>query len=442
MKFFRSFFLTNVFFYCLFAVTAILVISFFIEWMYPIGRVIFWIFVGVSILDILFLYAQKNGIKIQREYPERLSNGDYNPLSISVSNYYPTSMKIRLIEEIPVQLQIRNFEMQKTLQSKQIESFWFEIRPTKRGKYIFRKCNVFVRKIGFFERRYQIETPTEMTCYPSFLQLKKYQLLATTNRLHELGVKKIRRIGASLEFDTIKDYSLGDEYRHINWKATGKQQILKVNQFQDEKSQPIYSFLDLSRTMRMPFNEMTLLDYSINASLVLSNISLLKHDKAGLLTFSSDVKKHLVADRKNHQMQLILEALYNIKTNFEEAEFGHLYTYMRKHIAQRSLIFLYTNFETLDALNRQIRYLRLMKKSHIVVVIMFKNTEMIQLAEQTAYRTIDIYNQVIAEKFINEKELIIQKLHQSGIQTIYTEPQNLTVSSLNKYLEIKARGLI
>ncbi len=442
MKFYKSLFTTNLFYYCIFAMAALFIVSFFIKPIYPIAQYIFLGFLVYAGLDLMMLYATKNGLKITRNYPDRLSNGDYNDLKIEVINLYPISIKARVLEELPIQLQIRDFEIKNKLKKNQVEEFNYQIRPTKRGEYIFRNCNAFVKIFGLFERRYQLETEENLACYPSFLQLKKYQLLATTNRLHELGVKKIRKIGSTLEFDTIKTYTLGDEYRHINWKATAKTHRLMVNQFQDEKAQPIYSFLDMSRSMRMPFEQMTLLDYAINSSLVLSSISLLKQDKAGLLTFSKNIEKHIVADKKNHQMQLILETLYNIKTDFKESEYGKLYTYMRHHISQRSLIFLYANFETLDALNRQMNYLQLMKKSHIIVVIIFKNSELKELALQEANQSLEIYNQIIAEKFLNEKELIIQKLHQSGIQTIYTEPQNLTVNSINKYLEIKARGLI
>ncbi|WP_231577004.1 DUF58 domain-containing protein [Sphingobacterium sp. IITKGP-BTPF85] len=245
-----------------------------------------------------------------------------------------------------------------------------------------------------------------------------------------------------MEFDHVRDYVQGDDYRRMNWKASAKVKKLMINQFEEEKSQPIYSFIDTGRAMRMPFEEMTLLDYSINATLVLSNAAILKHDRAGMLTFSKEIGNQVVAEKRNNQMMRISEALYHIQTEFQESEFGNLYTYANKHINKRSLIFIYTNFETLDALNRQLAYLRMLNRSHILVVIVFQNTELDELAKSSPHRTIEIYNQIIAEKFIYEKNLIIQELHRNGIQTIYTAPENLTINSINKYLEIKARGLI
>jgi uncharacterized protein (DUF58 family) len=272
--------------------------------------------------------------------------------------------------------------------------------------------------------------------------MRKYQLLATTDRLVEMGIKRIRRIGSTMEFDHIREYVRGDEYRHMNWKASAKHNKLMVNQYQEEKSQPIYSFIDTGRAMRMPFEGMTLLDYAINSTLVLSNAAILKQDRAGMLTFSADIGHHIPAERNNKQMRKISDMLYGIQTAFKETEFGKLYAFSKKHINKRSLLFIYTNFETLDGMKRQLPYLRMLNKSHVVVVVVFKNTELVALSKEEAHTTIAIYNKIIAEKFVYEKNLIIQELNRQGLQTIYTAPEDLSINSINKYLEIKARGLI
>src|SRR5690606_40532545 len=112
--------------------------------------------------------------------------------------------------------------------------------------------------------------------YPSFRQMRKYELPAISNRLTEFGIKKIRRIGQNREFEQIKEYVVGDDYRTINWKATARRGTLMVNTYQDERAQQVYAVIDKGRTMKMPFEGMTLLDYDINASLVISNIAIRK----------------------------------------------------------------------------------------------------------------------------------------------------------------------
>ncbi|MFK7747912.1 MAG: DUF58 domain-containing protein, partial [Kordia sp.] len=249
-------------------------------------------------------------------------------------------------------------------------------------------------------------------------------------------------IGHTMEFEQIKEYVIGDDLRTINWKATAKQRQLMVNQYQDEKSQPGYSVIDKGRMMKMPFDELSLLDYAINATLVMSNVVLKKQDKAGMFSFSKKVDNMVIAEKRSSQMNLILEALYNVKTDFYESDFGRLYANIKQNIKHRSLLLLYTNFETVEALNRQLPYLKGIAKSHLLVVVFFKNTELNQLIENDAATIQEAYDKVIAEKFSFEKRLIVNELKKYGIHSILTTPENLTIDAINKYLEMKARGLV
>ena len=297
-------------------------------------------------------------------------------------------------------------------------------------------------KIGLISKRFTFDSDTMVPTYPSFKQLRKFELLNINKNSVEYGLKKIRRIGHTMEFEQIKEYVLGDDLRTINWKATAKKNSLMVNQFQDEKSQPIYSIIDKGRVMQMPFEGLSLLDYAINSALIISNVVLKKQDKAGLFSFSKKVENVVFAERRSSQMRLILEALYNVKTDFFESDFSRLYGEVKRNITQRSLIFLYTNFETLDGLHRQLPYLKAIAKSHLIVVIFFNNTELELLTKVKAQNIKEVYDKAIAEKFAFEKRLIVNELKKFGIYSILTTPEKLTVDTINKYLEIKSRGLL
>lgn len=442
MKKLKKLYFSNQFFYFLIGFVFLFTLSFFFEFLFFTSVILFLTFIFVVSIDVYLLFKHQNPIKIKRIYPEKLSNGDENELTIQLTSQLKNKIKLRLIEELPIQFQYRDFLKTLNLIDSEIQTIHYQLTPKQRGEYHFGFCHVFISILGFVERKYSLEENLMIPCYPSFIQLKKYMLLATTNRLHELGVKKIRKIGTTLEFERIREYTLGDEYRLINWKATAKSQKLKVNQYQDEKSQPIISIIDTGRAMRMPFENLTLLDYAINSSLVLSYVAISKQDKSGLITFSKRIEKQIVPEKKSVQMQLISETLYNITTDFKESEFGKLYTLLKRTVNQRSLLFLYTNFETLDALNRQLNYLRLINKNHVLVVVIFSNSELNQLANTSSSKIRGIYDKIIAEKFIYEKQLIIKEMQSHGIQTILTEPKNLTINSINKYLEIKAKGLM
>jgi uncharacterized protein (DUF58 family) len=245
-----------------------------------------------------------------------------------------------------------------------------------------------------------------------------------------------------MEFEQIKEYVQGDDVRTINWKATARKGNFMVNQFQDEKSQQVYCLIDKGRNMKMPFEGMTLLDYAINASLVISSIALKKDDKAGLITFSNKIASFLPAEKKQGQINKILQILYKEKTAYLESDSEMLYANIRNRINQRSLLILFTNFETLSSMKRQLPHFRKLAADHLLVVVFFENTELKFLLEKRAGNTEEVYLKTIAEKFEFEKKLIVKELQKYGIHSIFTAPQNLTVNTINKYLEIKARNLI
>jgi uncharacterized protein (DUF58 family) len=256
------------------------------------------------------------------------------------------------------------------------------------------------------------------------------------------GIKKIRRIGNNSEFEQIKSYVQGDEPKTINWKATSRRFDLMVNQYQEEKSQHIYCVIDKSRNMQVEFDAMTVLDHSINSTLVFSNIALRNGDKTGLITFSDKIGTKLTANRSNGQMKRILEELYNQHTQFLEPNFELLYQTIRRTISTRSLLVLFTNFQTEFAMRRALPMLRRINQHHLLVIVFFENSDLEEFAFQPLQKTSDVYVSAVAERMITLKSKMAYELKQNGIQTILTNPTDLSIQTINKYLELKAKGAI
>nr|WP_162847664.1 DUF58 domain-containing protein [Flavobacterium foetidum] len=439
----KSLYLNNFFFYVLIGIIAMFFFAFVFPNLYNAVWLLVLILATFTGLDLMLLYLTKTGIEAHRVTPEKLSNGDLNPINISITNHYTFMISIMVIDEIPFQFQARDFKILKTIKASEQKEFGYDLRPTERGEYHFGSLNVYVSSpLRLISRRFTFDKNQMVPAYPSYLQLRKYDLLAFSNNLFQYGIKKIRRIGHTMEFEQIKEYVQGDDLRTINWKATAKKSSLMVNQFQDEKSQSVYMAIDKGRVMQMPFDGLSLLDYAINSSLVLANVILKKQDKAGLFSFSRKVENRVFAERRGSQMQKILETLYNIKTDFFESDYSRLYVDIKKNINQRSLIILYTNFETMDGLNRQLPYLKGIAKSHLLVVVFFQNTELNQIINRKTDTIQEVYDKVIAEKFMFEKRLIANELKKYGIYSVLTQPENLTLDAINKYLEIKSRGIL
>ncbi len=441
--FFKNLFLNNRFFYTLIGVVVLFVLSFIFSSLIVLAKFTFYILLALVFIDITLLHREKNGIQGSRILPEKFSNGDQNKVGLKITNNFWLKMYCTIIDELPTQFQERNFQIQTVVKAGDKVDLNYTVKPLERGEYNFGQLHVYISsKIGLVSRRCSFENSKIVKTYPSFLQLKKYDLISLNQSSLQFGIKKIRRIGNSFEFEQIKDYVQGDNIKDINWKATAKRNQLMVNQFQDEKSQQVYSIIDKGRVMKMPFENLSLLDYAINSSLVISSVVVRKHDRAGIFSFSKKAENFVVAERRNAQMNLIQESLYNIETDFCESDFGNLYGHIKRKITTRSLLLLYTNFESLDAVHRQVPYLRAINKNHMLVVVFFKNTELELLKTKSAKTTQEIFDKIIAEKFSYDKKLIVAELNKYGIQTILTEPQQLTINAINKYLEIKAKGLL
>lgn len=443
MKLLKQLYINNFFFYLLISIVALFCVAFIFPFLYNAIWYLLYLLLGFLALDFIILFVTKNGVEAQRTIPEKLSNGDENQIIVTIKNFYTFPIYTKIIDEIPYQFQIRNFEIKRKIKNASTDDFQYFLRPTERGEYHFGNLNIYASSpLRLLSKRYTFNKDVMVPTYPSYIQLRKYDLIAFSNNLFQYGVKKIRRIGHTMEFEQIKEYVSGDDIRTLNWKATAKKNSLMVNQFQDEKSQNIYMLIDKGRTMKMPFNGLSLLDYAINATLVLSNVILKKQDKAGMFTFSKKIDNRVVAERRTSQMQKILESLYNVKTDYFESDYSRLYADVKKNITQRSLLILYTNFETLDGLDRQLPYLKGIAKNHLLVVVFFQNTELNHITNKKAETIQEIYDKVIAEKFLFEKKLIVNELKKYGIHSVLTQPENLTLDTINKYLEIKARGIL
>jgi uncharacterized protein (DUF58 family) len=439
----RSLFLSGRFFYLAAGLVGLMILS------YPFPFLMGVVFIAASVagmmlgVDILLLYSGFIRIAVRRDVPPVLSLGDDNEVRVLIENRSGLMLRALLLDEIPEQFQARNFSFQFSLPPAKKHDVSYPLRPLSRGEYRFGKAHLFVSTfLGLVRRKFSYAIAEVVPVYPSIIQMKKYELRTFARVANEYGVKKVRRVGHSYEFEHIKSYVRGDDYRSINWKATGRRAQIMVNQYEDEKSQQVYCIIDKSRIMHMPFNGLSLFDYAVNASLVISNIVLGKQDKVGLITFAETPKTMVRADRSRQQLRKILDALYREREGSVEANYEGMYLAVRKFINGRSLLFFYTNFESTYALQRALPQLRKLNDQHLLVVVFFENTEITSTNSMKAETVEDIYRQVTGEEFILTKIQLVQQLRQFGIITMLTRPENLTVASINKYLELKSRGMI
>lgn len=419
------------------------ILAFFIPALLFIPKTAWYLLLGLLVIDYIFLFFLSRAPDAKRFAPERFSNGDENRVVLQVKNSMRFKVDIKIIDELPEQFQARDWQINKRFMAGEVKDIPYTLRPYTRGEYTFGNVILYTRSmLGLLVRRTDAEASMLIPVYPSYMQLRKYELLSKTTVQSEHGNKRLRKIGHSIEFEQIKEYVRGDDMRTINWKATARRSSLMVNNFTDEKSQQVYCIIDKGRLMKMPFANLSLLDYAINSTLVLSKVCLQKQDKVGLISFDNKIGSMLAADRKPVQQANILQVLYNIETSFQESDFEMLYMQLRSRVKQRSLMILFTNFESLPGLKRQLGFLRSIAKHHLLMVVCFENTGLTQLAHSDAADLEEVYIKTIAEKFAYEKRMIVKELSKYGILSILTPPEQLTINAVNKYLQLKARQAI
>ena len=427
-------------------VTGLCIILFITAFFYPgfflFPKILLLVFIALVVIEYLFLFALSK-VPAKRLTADRFSNGDDNKVEMQVKNNMLFTVDMEIIDELPVQFQKRDWKLAYRFNAGEQKNIVYNLRPVERGEYHFGRIILYVSSLlGLIKRRHNIAAEQMIPVYPSFLQMRKYELLSQTSIQTEHGNKRMRKIGHSMEFEQIKEYVRGDDIRGVNWKATARKGSLMVNSYTDERSQQVYCIIDKGRLMKMPFAGLTLLDYAVNSTLVLANVCLQKQDRVGVMTFANKMGSLLAADRKPIQRENVLQLLYNQETAFLESDYEMLYMQIRNRIKHRSLIVLYTNFESMSGLNRQLNYLRSIAKHHLLMVVFFENTELHQLSHLDAANIEDIYIKTIAEKSEFEKRLIVKELKKHGILSVLTAPEQLTINAVNKYLELKARQAI
>lgn len=430
-------FLKRRFYLLLLAVALITGAGFGFAPLFTVGRWLVLLLFVATLADIILLWHKK-AITAERRLSSRFSNGDDNPVTINVESIYPFPVRIDVIDELPFQFQKRDNTFHFPLFDFRF-SFNTTLRPTRRGVYSFGHVLVFVStRLGLVERRYRCCEPCNVSVYPSYQKLHQYELMAISQNLQEPGIKRIRRIGNNTEFEHIRDYLKGDDYRTVNWRATARLSRPMVNVYQDERSQQIFSVIDKGRVMQQAFQGMTLLDYAINASLALSYVAMRKEDRAGLITFADKADTFVAADRRPGHINKLLETLYAEQTDFEETDFSALSVAVGRHISKHSLLVLYTNFMGQVSLQRQLPFLQQIARRHRLLVVFFEDVELQQFIDSPVRTEEEQCQHEVAEKFAAEKQLISATLRQHGILSLLTTPQALTVDVINRYLAIRS----
>lgn len=382
----------------------------------------------------------------KRIHDDRLSLATENPIEIDVRlarAVAPTRLWLRDEPPPSFGMEASDRVLTGTMTPATTRRFRYMVRPPRRGDYHF--GDLWLRwqsPLGTLRRQTRIPAAEPVKVYPNLVDVRKYDLMLRRNRLHDVGLRSVRRHGAGGEFARLREYSPDDEYRRINWKATARRGKPIAVELQTERSQNIMILMDVGRMMRSPVGEVAKLDYAINAVLLLTYVAGKKGDKIGFLAFDDRVQTWIAPRSGKAQFHAMLEQLYALEGVPVEPDYGRAFAYLGEHLRRHALVLIFTeltNSTSTDTLMRQILRLR---RRHLCLLVTVGDPTVQQLARQPIHDSASLYERTVAEGMLAERDLVLQKLRQAGVLTLDVPADELSIAVINRYLEIKARQMI
>jgi uncharacterized protein (DUF58 family) len=399
--------------------------------------------VGGLVAADYVITTKPTDIEVERINDTKLSLGADNLITLLLANRGRRTVRFLLRDEYPYQFVCDTQMLAGEIAPYDLHEARYHVRPLQRGDYRFGDLNIrYSSALKTFVRQARYPAAAPVKVYPNVLDVRKYDLLARNGLLFELGLRAARVFGVGTEFERLREYNTDDEFRRINWKATARRGKPIAAEYETERSQYIMSVIDTGRLMRPPIGDLAKLDYAINTALLLTYVAILKGDHVGLLTFADDVRTYLAPKRGKGQFYRMLEALYNVQFEPVEADYAQALAYLGVKHKRRSLVVVFTDLVTLDAAKPLIAHMARLAQRHLPLCVVISDPNITRLAAQAPRDSDSVYQRAVAEMLLDERKVVLDTLNRSGVLTLDVPADKLTVSVINKYLELKGRGAI
>jgi len=402
------------------------------------GVILYYNAVILAVLLFDFLISQKQPFSVERDFDYILSIGVENPIQIKVANKSGVPLSVKVKDEYPQEFSASEREIGGKISGYQTEQFHYTITPYKRGEYTF--GDVFTRRMSrlglwVFEDTFNLETQAKV--YPNVQMVKKYDLLSRKQMLNLIGVKPSKIYGQGTEFEMLRDYQVDDEYRVIDWKATSKKGKPISRVYQVERTRNVMLMIDAGRIMGVQVGDLTKLEHAVNSALLVSFVALRLGERVGLCIFSSDIKEYIPIQGRKYHFNVIMEALYNLKPDAYESDYKKAFEYISRKNKKRALVVVYTDLIEKHISQRLIQYCAALKKTHLPVCVAVKDMNITRIAGCDPQTERELYQKAVAQTLLKERQLAIKELNRRGVRVVDELPEKLTISTINKYLELK-----
>ncbi len=364
-------------------------------------------------------------------------------VTLTISNLSQRAFHVRLKDDVPHELHPEPDEFILNLAPRSRSTVHYELRSSRRGAFTLPAAHLSIRsRLGFWRRMIDLDLESTINVYPDMKQLAEYAVLARTNRLSLMGVRRTRRIGQDNEFERLRDYTPDDNYKHIDWRSTARRQKLTVKDFQANQSQRLMFLVDCGRMMTNEAAGLSLLDHALNAMLMLSYVALSRGDSVGLVCFSDEIHTFVPPRSGRQQMNRLLHASFNRFPQLVESRYDQAFLYLASHCRKRSLVILVTN--VIDEVNsHQIhQYLGSLSGRHLPMGVLLRDRRLFDAVELPEPQGDSLFRAAAAAEILSWRHQVLTDLHSKGVLSLDVFPEDLTAPLINRYLEIKARHLL
>ncbi|HEY6327808.1 MAG TPA: DUF58 domain-containing protein [Blastocatellia bacterium] len=392
-----------------------------------------------------FLMAEKpDRFRFERIMEDRFSMGAPNKVSVRISNRANRTITFIVKDEYPPRLELLSpREARLTIPAGYTRGWSYDLYPTARGDYQFGNIAVRYRsRLDLIWRQASIPAARTVKVYPNIEEAKKNELYAHRNRDFRLGRRRTRIRGQGGDFESLRDFVIGDEVRHLAWPASARRGKLITRQYTVERSQNILIMLDAGRLMTARIGDLTKLDHAINATLSIAFVAAAGGDNVGLLTFSRRVISFLPPRRGREQVNRIMDALYNVEPQMIEPSYARAFNYLGSNWRRRSLVIILTDLVDRDASAELLSHTARLVPRHLPLIVTIGDTDLRLLIRKSPVTSADVYSQSVAEDLLRQREEALSQIHQLGGLALDVPAGNLAFELVNKYLDIKERGLL
>ena len=391
----------------------------------------------------LFTLPRRKAFAVSRETTRVASLRQNHSISLTITNQSRHDCAVRVRDDIPQEFTATPPEFARHLPPRSRTEVHYEVKAERRGAFRWRETHLQARsRWGLWQRLLSYPVESEIHVYPDMQQLAQYAILARTNRLSLLGVRRNRKIGTDNEFERLRDYTLDDNYKHIDWRSTARRNKLTVKDFQTSQSQRIVFLLDCGRMMTNLSNGISLLDHSLNAMLMLSYIALKQGDSVGLICFSDTVHAYIPPRSGMNQTSQLLHAVFNRFPSLVESRYDQAFLYLNTHCKKRSLVVLVTNLiDEVNALSVQ-NYLTNLVGRHLPLGLLLRDHRLFDAADQAIHSQDDLFRAAAAAEILTWRHQVLTDLEHAGVLMLDVFPEDMTAPLINSYLDLKARHLL